>query len=425
VPLRPDEVIPVQKHRSVESSRGEERDRSSRGADGSGAQKEKKSKRSSKNADKESGAGDNSSSRRQRSAEGATARKKSSRQKPSEGKESSSRVAHDDLLGLDYTPVPSTQSVNPSLISSGRRENIDSMVPNSTHRNDALIDGKSEKKSSKRSLRLWSVADTRSVPNVVVLYSFENGSAQQGTVDVFFHVISTNAANTGSTVSVGVDFGDSVAVVDYKGPRSRGAIGREIPYIADSMKAGESTSSSRLGLRLSSRRAGEESIELMCELKFFTETLIGSPDVALVKSRLTLPAASFLQPLEATEDFFETMLTDSGRSSNRYCGAASERVLVDTGFLNQGISSKYALKAISKAVNGFIVEKEVSKAVSICCRAGNGTVCCLAKVISQKDRDERSIAIMFDVKFLSSDASVDVNAKARSIAASLRSSVLL
>ena len=439
VPLRPDEVIPVQKHRSSDIPRGDERDHRSRSAEGSsGGHREKKTKRNSKNEDRGSEIADDSN-RRQRTADDKKERKKSSRHKTSSGKESNSsagNVTSSDLLGLDYAPVPSVQAMLPPSSSAysdsvgrsggGGGGHFDLIAPNATHGNNVTAtDDKPEKRSSKRSLRLWSVAETRSVPNIVILYSFENGNAQQGTVDIYFHVISTIAASTGSTISVGLDFGDSAAVAHYKGPRSRGAIGREIPCIADSIKAGTSTVTSRLGLRLNSRRPGEESMDLTCEFKFTIESLIGSPDVSIVKSRLNLPTACFLQPLEATEDFFETMLSDSGRSSNRYCGAASERISIDTGFLDQSISSKYALKAISKAVNGFIVEKEVSKAASICCRAGNGTVCCLAKVVSQRDRDERSVAIMFDVKFLSSDASVDVNAKARSIAASFRSSVLL
>lgn len=376
VPLRPHEVIPVLSHRQSASAAPEEHREVVEA-------KTKKDKKERKN--------------------------KSEKEHKSHKKQSAEQSANStfdgDLLGLGgsstvpVNPVVDTQSV------SGTKEKSSS---------------RSKSKSDKDGMHLWSPLYLSGISKPKIYYLTSRSRSRSDNVELVFVVVNDGPDSENSTVSVSIDF-SSAAVLSYDGKVVRDGSGKDYLILCQNLKASKSEVSGTAAIRLQAPIA-DSSVQVSCNVRVQSESLIGSSDSSYVQSTITLSPCAGLSEYKMSEDEFETLLVDRSRSKMKFCGAASEHIAIDTSLV-EDTSSKQILKAIVKYTNSFVVSKESSKAISATSRAsGDGVVCFLIKILSHSNE---SAAVLMDVKYFSNSSSLDVNMKAREIVSSLRNLVIM
>ena len=350
-PLRPDEVIPVQKHREdVVTSKDDLRDEHDR-------------------------------------------KKKVKKQKKDKHRDMSSPAAdvHDfasgDLLGLEAPSAgPSSSAPHERGQSSARISE-----PRSTKRGDG---------TKKKDVRLWRGLTLVNTKDVRIYYSLACSERTADSVDVQFCVINDHTTSSGCTISA------HASVEGGSGSCSMKNVG-----------AGMSGLSNRCIVRIPRRRA---EVELSVTISVSIENLLGPSSTQTESTRISMHPSAVFQPFEVTEDVFSDIISSRGRNKGcSYFGTASGTTRIEQLF-DEEMGAKYALKALSVFMGGFVVHKEGSRAITVCCRAGHSDViCCLAK--ASRDETTGAFLLAVDLKYMTSDESINADGRASEIFSSLRS----
>jgi hypothetical protein len=339
-------------------------------------------------------------------------RKRKDDKEPKKEKKRSSEPSSDhhvfdgDLLGIGGPPPAST------AVTSDRQQAV-SVEPK--HKSGS----RSKNEKDKQEMHLWSPITLPGLTKPKVYYLATNNGSASDVVDVVFVVVNDDDSN----VSVSIDFppGAVISVLNYDGKLVRDGSGRDYLILCQNLKASKSEVSGSAKLRLCTP-ISDAAIQLPCNIRIQTDSLLGASDSCLIQSSIVVSACVGLTEYKMSEDDYETLLVDRARSKMKYCGTASEHIAIDTR-LTEDPGSKRILKAIVNFTNSYVVSKESSKAIAATCRAsGDSVVCFLIKILSHT---EESAAVLLDVKYFSNDGSIDTNSRARGIVSSLRNLVLM
>lgn len=363
VPLRPDEVIPVHKHHNVveRSSHSHRADN-----DDSTVKKSKKSKRDRVKAlSDECGNG-------------------ASKQY--------------DLLGINMDS-------HVSDFSSNFGGSVEPLLT-SVH----IEAGSMNKKVTKRkSFNLWSSVPVVSSRNLQLLSLATNGDPKSNSLDLTFQLINHYPLSTANSISLSLNFN-----------AARGQ-GKSTAFF-DGVKAGASAASNTVSVRLPG--SFTRSFGIPCTINKTVENLMGLSESSEVAVEILVNPSVFFLPFQISEEEFSDLMSSRGRSKGRqFCGSASDNISIRTS-CSGDMSSKQTLKAIAAFLGGHVVRRDGSAAISTSSKTpADDLVCALAKISRRDSSDE--IMVHIDVKYMTSNQSVDANISATNLIESMRSLILL
>lgn len=368
MPLRPDEVIPVQKHRegsSDQTMNNENREHRTRENDKKISKKSKKDRHQKSNRD----------------------------EVRDSLEDSNTKFFSGDLLGLECGV--STSLISPPVT-----------LEDNEHVLEAVSSSKQSKKSKKKdALLLWRTLPLPGVMNVRAFYHIF-GSLSSDLIEIQLFLVNDSLVSSGNSVS-------------FQG-RVDGA--SNIITISD-VKAGKSAVSSKVGMHMSARRSQSRTLLAPLAAKISFENLLGSSDILTVSTYLPVPSSIIFRPFEVNDGEFADIISSRGGSKGcSFYGSTSGIIHVMVNNVHEESVSKYILKALAALLGGYVVHRDGSKAITVCSRANNTDIlCCLFKF---RDFSNGEYRLNVDVKYMSTAESVDVNGCASDILTSLNNTLL-
>ena len=252
--------------------------------------------------------------------------------------------------------------------------------------------GSSAMLNHKKTARLWYSLEVPKLSDIIILYAFDSYDRQNATATAQLCLYNTHTPNSGCSISALARFETSANAIKF-----------------DSIRPESGAISDKIGLNMQHLSTSRPTLQTACALEVNLEHMLGAPDKVSTRISMDIPLSLMFVPLVVSESEFESLISSRGKSKGCVVFSSVSDDIIVTSFMGGGeISGKSVLKAMASLVNGHVVNREGSKAVTICSSMGNSDIICiLVKVRSGASENRCQLKVA--VKYMSSDDSVDID----------------